>query len=456
MWLINTFFKLAKKIDFQNYIHRSFSSVFLLNIFRILFQFLVGIILVRSLGASDYGIYAYIMTAINTLTLFSGLGLPNLSVREVAKFAGQKKWGMLKSYIVQLHKINLIVIGICFLALIGFLKLILARNVDVHTVKVAILGLTLFPFLSLGLLRSGILRGLKHPFLAQLPEYFVIPLTFIVLLVLGFLFFLRNYFNLTTVFLLQLLSVSLGTLLGLIFLVKKLPFNFFAINQKNVKIESVLQRALPFICLSGIGIINARMDILLLGFLRPASDVGIYKVVTLFAQVISITLMIYNTVSGPVIADMFYQSNKSELQKVVTLGTRITFFFTLIGVLILTIFGFWILKFFYGPLFSDKGYIPLVILLVSQLINVGFGAVGMILNMTNHEKITLRITLLSFIVNFVLNFALVPTFGINGSAVATAISVILWNVVLFVYVYKKVNVNSCITYRIKNFFESIR
>jgi len=448
-------FKIQKKNDFNNYIHRSFVQVFLLNICRVGFQFLIGIILVHGLGVSSYGFYAYFMAILNTIVLLSSMGISKLSIREVARLVGHKQWGALKDYISYFHKINITIIAVFVLLLVMCFKLIFSHKFSHHMIHAVVFGIISLPFLSLGLLRAGILRGLKHPVLAKIPELVATPFMFVSLLGVTFLFLNKNYFNITTVFIFQLASIVFGFVLGLMFLLKELPHEVFTSSREGIRINVILKQVLPFLCLVGVNMVNTRIDILLLGFLRPTADVGIYRIVMLFVQTLGLPLLMYNAIAAPLIANAFYEKEKIKLQRVVIWGTRITFVLTFLGVLFLSTFGYWILNFFYGALFSQKGYTPLIVLSISQLINVGFGAVALILNMTGHERWTLRATTITIILNVILNVLLVPIFGIMGSAIATAISLILWNIILFVCVYHELGINSCIIYEARIFFKRI-
>jgi len=448
-------FKVFKKFTFDSYLHKNFIIISLLNIFRIGAQFLIGIILVRELGNSNYGVYAYIMVMLSMITLISGFGLPRLSTREVAIFTAKKKWKMLKSYLYDLHRLTLISVSIFMLITFFALHLIFLHKFKLDSINITILSVAMLPFLSFSLLRGGILFGLKNPILGQIPEYFITPFSFILFLGLIKIFINFSNLNLTFAIFLQLLSIFIAFLFGTIFLFKKLPTEIFNAPRQPIKLNVTIMQALPFLCLVGVNIINNRLDILLLGFLRPSIDIGIYQIISLFSLVVGLPLMIFNTIAGPLIADFYYKNNFLKLREIISFGAKITFLLTSISVIFLMIFGQWILSFFYGHVFYEKGYIPLVILLMAQVINVGFGSVGFILNMTGHEKITLRVTIFTVIINGILNLIFVPFLGIIGSAGATAISGTFWNIVLFFYVRKKININTFIVCQFKNLKKSL-
>lgn len=100
-----------------------------------------------------------------------------------------------------------------------------------------------------------------------------------------------------------------------------------------------------------------------------------------------------------------------------------------------------ILAIAFGSLY-ETAYIPLIILLVGQLINSGAGSVGLLLNMSGYERETARGMMVAAVLNVVLNLLLIPLWGINGSSLATSVSLIVWNVLLWWAVRKRLGINS--------------
>jgi O-antigen/teichoic acid export membrane protein len=76
-------------------------------------------------------------------------------------------------------------------------------------------------------------------------------------------------------------------------------------------------------------------------------------------------------------------------------------------------------------------YVPLVILCVGQLVNASMGSVASVLNMTGHERETTKSVLVGAFVNVTLNLALVPVWGMIGAAIATACTLVVWNVIMW-------------------------
>jgi O-antigen/teichoic acid export membrane protein len=89
-------------------------------------------------------------------------------------------------------------------------------------------------------------------------------------------------------------------------------------------------------------------------------------------------------------------------------------------------------------------YLPLVILCLGQLINSSMGSVGLILNMAGLERFTARGVAIAAIASVLLNSALIPFFGPAGAAIATSTSLIIWNVLLFIWLYRETGIVSTV------------
>ena len=79
---------------------------------------------------------------------------------------------------------------------------------------------------------------------------------------------------------------------------------------------------------------------------------------------------------------------------------------------------------------------------IGQLMNAIMGPVAFLLSMTGNEKIVAQIFGLTACLNILMNLLFIPLFGIQGAAVATTISVIIWNVVLRWLALKKLNIET--------------
>lgn len=108
--------------------------------------------------------------------------------------------------------------------------------------------------------------------------------------------------------------------------------------------------------------------------------------------------------------------------------------------LVLVYFGKPLIRLAFGEEFTIVSFVPLVLLVGGQLVNVFFGSVGQLLSMSGHEKDTLTGQIVALVVNVIACATLIPFYGVVGAALGVSISIIFWNIILGVLVFKKLKI----------------
>jgi len=188
--------------------------------------------------------------------------------------------------------------------------------------------------------------------------------------------------------------------------------------------------------------VENQADLILVGFFLDSSQIGIYAAAKKIAMLIVFGLVAVNIIAAPMISELWHQGRKQELQRMLTLAARGIFAFTLPVSLAMIIFGKQILSLF-GPEFT-AAYWPLVIIAGGQIVNSLAGSVGAIMTMTGHQNSVAVILAISMASNIILNFLLIPAFSIIGAAIAMSLTLIIWNLSMFVYVIKRLGLSSTI------------
>ncbi len=401
---------------------------------------MLGIVLARYLGTEGYGIYSLAISIMSLLMVAAVAGAPALLTREIAISGGGKEWGRLRGVLiwgvqyVTLVSITVSVIGIT--VLVWFFGD--SGQVVVYTYLIM---LFMLPLDALGRMAASILRGLHKVVISQAVFRLIRNILTLSVLVTLFFFFPITHspqYAMSA----QLASLFLVLLIGGVILRYQLPKQVFTESAVHNK-RKLISSALPFVMMGGAGIINANADIIMLGWLKSPDDAGIYKVAVHGSTLVIFGLEIVNAIIAPHVAHLYSQGNMMQLQKMITTATRVAVSIALPSVLVFMFGGDIILGWIFGEKFV-AGYIPLVILALSQLINAAFGMVGLLLNMTGHERYTVRALWLSAGINVVLNLALIPAFGTVGAAAAAAVSLVVFNVVQYKHVKQKLDINPTI------------
>ncbi len=400
-------------------------------------SFVLSLILARWLGTAGYGAYAYAMAWAVFLTVPACLGLDNLLMRDVAAFEARSEWGLMRGLMRQANLLVLAIsAGVALLA--GVVSWVFLRRADPEMLSAFRVALLLVPILGLTRLMQASLQGLHRVGLGQLPGMLIHPLLLIFFLA-GAHVILAGKLGAALSMGLNVAAASVALLAGVWFLGQKFPEEA-KLARPAYRRLAWLDTILPLVFLSSMGTIYAQTDTLLLGAIKGAKAVGIYGIADRGAELVAFSLMALSPALGPTISSLYAKRDIKQLQSVATKSAQLTLLASTPLALAFILFGHWFLLHFFGPEFT-RGQKALAILSVGQLVSVGMGSVGYLLIMTGHEGEAAKGIAISALVNVVLNGALIPVWGLEGAAVATATSTVVWNVLLAVKVRRKLGIH---------------
>lgn len=391
-----------------------------LRVGALVVAFVAGVIYARTLKASGYGEYAYVVAWNDIGLMIVGLGLPEYLVREASK---DKQPGRLRGVLHWADRRLLLagLVGALAISCVGYVV------PGAESLRPLFMLAAWAPLLSaLALARQSMLRARDAVVASQWPSLLMAPALMLALL----LAWLWISGGLTPMALLISLLVSLAAAL----VVQELQLKRVLGNAPATAVtELSLADAFPFMLISAIWYINSRVDLLILGSLASHADVGVYAVVIRVAGLVMLTTFTVNTIIAPRIASYHHQGDHPRLQRLLTASTRRTFLLCLPLGLVLALAGGPLLDLVFGAEFA-RGWTPLAILVTAQIFCIMCGPTAIVLNMAGLERITTRVFAWATLLNAALNFLLIPRFGISGAAIATSISLIAWNVVLLIEV----------------------
>lgn len=402
-----------------------------------------GILLARTLGPENYGIYAFVLSLITLLGLPANAGLPTLLVREIAKNHVHQHWGLIRG-VFELSNIFVFSYSIAIATGAGLFVWWRWGGDEISQVNSFLWALLLLPLISYQGVRTGTLRGLRWVASSQLPENVVRPLVMIALIGSG----LALGKTLTTVTAIQFNAVAafVAFIVGAYLLKIALPVDVRKAERKY-EIKRWSASLLPLSLFSGLQTLDSQVSILFLGVLSTAEEVGLFRVAATGASLVTFGLIAVNTALAPQVARLYQAGEMEKLQRTIILSTRAA---ALVSFPVALIFIFWgddLITLVFGIEYIGAAT-ALAILCVGQLVNASAGAVAVVLNMTGHDKKTLYGVLLALVSNVTLAFLLIPYLGIIGAAISYAFSLSLWNIALMYMVKKHTGLNTFLLSRI--------
>lgn len=177
-------------------------------------------------------------------------------------------------------------------------------------------------------------------------------------------------------------------------------------------------------------------DVIMIGYFLEESDVGVYQVVFQFTGIAILFATSIRTTLWPKVSRWGKTGDMNSTEKALSRGLTFSLLLAIPTVVGGTLLGENMLYFFYGPGFA-WGYTTLVILFCAQMVNIFQIFFLMCLGALDYQRNAFYVTATSSITNVVLNLVLIPFMGIEGAAIATAITMAL-NALISMYILSKI------------------
>ena len=200
--------------------------------------------------------------------------------------------------------------------------------------------------------------------------------------------------------------------------------------------------ALPIMLVGGSHIILSQTDTLMIGSLLNAKSVGLYSAALKTSYWVRFILLAVNAIAAPLIASLYAQGDRLGLQQLVSTTARWVFYPSFAIAVVMISFAEPVLHLFGPDFVAARG--ALIILIFGQLVNVGAGSVGYLMMMTGHQNQSALVMGVSALTNVILNLIGIYVFGILGAALATALSMAMWNIWLHSLVVRNLGVHPSI------------
>jgi O-antigen/teichoic acid export membrane protein len=202
-----------------------------------------------------------------------------------------------------------------------------------------------------------------------------------------------------------------------------------------------LRSLLPVSLTGGLLLLSQQLDVIMLGLLASDAQTGVYKVAAQASLIVPIVLQAATPVFAPHTAGLHARMDHARLQRQIGRATGLIFLISLLPTALFVAFGAHILAGVFGPAYAT-GHLPFAILCLAQLGNVACGFTGLLLEMTGRERDATAGVAGGVLTNLVLNLVLIPPYGMAGAAVATAVGLLVWNMLLVVSIRRRLNINA--------------
>ncbi|WP_158278729.1 lipopolysaccharide biosynthesis protein [Rhodohalobacter mucosus] len=180
------------------------------------------------------------------------------------------------------------------------------------------------------------------------------------------------------------------------------------------------------------------VDVLMLGAMTDLESTAVYAIAFYIGSVIAVPQRSVEKIAGPLISE-FIKSKKWDevaiLYKKTSLNQLIPgiFIFGLIWINLELLFQF------LPDIYSSGRWVVFIIGL-AKLIEVGTGANGIILLNSSHYRVSFYSNVLLVLLTIAANYLLIPTYGIEGAAMASAFAIFVYNSVKSIYILLNIGI----------------
>ncbi|WP_170148030.1 lipopolysaccharide biosynthesis protein [Marinoscillum furvescens] len=198
-----------------------------------------------------------------------------------------------------------------------------------------------------------------------------------------------------------------------------------------------------FAILNSLGIaLFMRIDNLMIAEYIGLQEVGIYTTAIYFTSVILIPIRYIEQISSPLISKAFSNNQIGEVSKYYKSSS--------INQLLITTFIFSLIVFNLNEIYAimpngtvySSGALVVYIAGCTSIIDAGFGLNGAILQMSKFYRFSTLILFIFGAMNVWLNFQLIPHFGLEGPAIATLVTFLMFNVTRSALLFAKLRLTN--------------
>lgn len=394
--------------------------------------FLVNLLLARYLGITGLGVYSEALAWSSVIAIIGTAGLDRYAVREISAISARQSGAILRGLVRKLSLYALgFAAGVAVLALILFL-FVRADGGGNETVTFAI-AILMAPVMSLAILRQGMLQGLGRVVLSRLPEDFLRPGIFVLVMLLAYGLLAIDPTP-ENAMLMQASALIVAFLVGTWLLRRHLPRRMGRAQVGSLP-ASIVRSALPIGLFAMASVLMLQIGVITLGFVSGPDQVALYATAFKIAIAAGLAEFAVNNAYQPMAAAMIASGDTRRLSRLAPRAGAAVLLLSLPISIVIFIFSAQILSLF-GSEFV-VGESTLRILCVSYFASGLFGQNATLLMMSGNVGPLVKGTALALVLIVALNVILAPRYGAEGAAVAWLVTVVVWNLILGWWVWRK-------------------
>lgn len=415
---------------------RNALTVFTIRVASAAIALFSQVILARWMGVFEYGIFVAVWAGIMILASLITLGLPSVLVRFIAEYRESQRPSLVRG-VIRGSMIASLTISTLFTVL-GCAVLVYAGDHITHYFLIPIfLALLCLPAFSVEDMASASSRPFNWVNLAFLPPFVIRPVA--ILFFAGIAILAGYPATATTAMWCALFACYCVSLTQ--------AFLFFSRLKKAVssarpkyRLKQWLLVALPIFLVESFYTLVTQVDVIFVSWLTNPEETAIYFAA---AKILALVHFVYFAVRAAAshrFAAFMSSGRMEEYRDFVQKTVAWTFWPSLFLGLLMVVTGQYFLMMF-GPEYV-VGTTVVWILLLGIMIRASVGPAEAILVMSGKQNICAVVYSSALFVNITLNLSLIPTYGMEGAAIATAFAMAVESAALYSILKRKLGIHA--------------
>ena len=414
-----------------------FIGVFLSKILAYAFR----VIIARYYGPEVYGLFSLVTMILGMIMTISILGLISGLSRFIPQYRGKKENDKI-SYIINFTNKILLATSIFSAILLFFLSEFIAINIFHNTELISLIKILSF-FVPIAVLSGTFLEALRgyelissYSFIFNILQNIVRVLTLIILVMLGF-----QASATVIAYCLGFLTVLVASYLICRYKIPELFVKSKLSEKEKLEVrKSFFSYSFPLLFFSIVSMLFYWIDSFFIGYFKGVESVGFYNAAVPIALLLGIMPELFMQLFFPMI-NRHYSNKNFELIKQLSkqLGKWV-FMVNLPIFILIFVFPGAAINILFGSQYLVAQTTLRILIFGSFVASIAVIS-NNLLSMAGKSKLVLVNIVFATIANIILNLILIPmplilgmdnSLGINGAAIATAISMIFLNTLFFI------------------------
>lgn len=416
---------------------RGTAGSFLVKIASNALLFASQIVFARFLGVDGFGLYVLALAWLSVLVLFGRAGFDLATVRYVAAYRAAAEWGLLRGFLAA-GNLTVLAASLSVATLFAGGVALSAPDAAPGMARALLLAALIMPPLALVQVQAAAMRGLGHVVLGDVPHSLIHPGMLLVCFLAAIFWFDAPAQAETALW--SYTAATAASLLCLWPMLRARMRQAVPAARREYRWREWLTAAPAMLLIAGFAVALNQSTVIMTGALSGTAEAGLFGAAARVAGVLQIITFSLVTAIGPMIARLHAKGEGEALQTAIDTGVRTVFLLGCAAAAVLAALGGRILSLF-GEEFA-VAHLALLILLAGQTAWAATAAAGSVLNMTGHQNASAVILAVAAAANLGLCWLLIPPFGLEGAAAATAATMAGSNIAMAVYARRAIGLRS--------------